>query len=249
MSAMTASSAQISMWLAQKLSPGVSNNIAGVWEINGEIHTSVLDETYRKVLGETGSALVNFRESAEGLGVRTRGLGTWHPTFDDVSGADDPEEAAYALLVERVGAPFDLERDLLFRLGVMKLGATRHFLYVIAHHIVTDGFGVFSVARRVSDVYSALRLGKTIPAWSGGDPESMYAEEQDYRDSPATRRTHGSGGSTSWTPRTWPACRAASPWAEAVTKTPRRPFPRCSPASRPATGSGWRHRSAPSTTR
>ncbi|MEU7584636.1 amino acid adenylation domain-containing protein, partial [Streptomyces sp. NPDC041068] len=173
----------MSMWLAQKLSPGVSNNIAGVWEISGDVDVAVLEHAFHTVMSETGSALINFRESPDGLDVVPRDTGAWRPFFDDVSSADDPEAAAYSLIVERVGAPFDLEKELLFRLGAIKLSASRFFMPVIAHHIVTDGFGVFSVARRIGAVYSALKHGTPLPEWSGGDPIPMYEDDLRYRNS------------------------------------------------------------------
>ncbi|MFE1315955.1 amino acid adenylation domain-containing protein, partial [Streptomyces sp. NPDC058755] len=183
MSAVIASSAQVSMWLAQKLAPSVSNNLAAVWEIDGEIDPAVMDSAFRAVLGQTGTALVNFREDTDGLRVVSRGLGDWKPFYDDVRGTADPEAAAHALMAEHVGRPFDLEHDLLYRMGLIRLGDTRFFLTVIAHHIVTDGFGVASVSNRLAQTYTALKRGTPMPEWPGADPTPLYEEDVRYRES------------------------------------------------------------------
>ncbi len=60
------SSAQEALWLAQKLAPGLSNNIAAYLDISGDIDPSVMDAALRRVADEARSVLVNFVEDEDG---------------------------------------------------------------------------------------------------------------------------------------------------------------------------------------
>ncbi|MGW0811123.1 amino acid adenylation domain-containing protein [Nonomuraea sp. NPDC002799] len=183
MSTLNASSAQTGMWLAQKLAPDVSNNIAGIWEIHGDVDFTVFESAVRTSLTDTGTALVNFHEDAAGLRMTPRGLDDWRAFFADVSAAADPEKAAYETISERVGEPFDLKSDPLFRVGLVKLGEGRFFQALVFHHIVTDGFGVISFSGRIAEVYTALKGGGTAPDWTGGGPTLIHEEDVRYRGS------------------------------------------------------------------
>ena len=78
-----------------------------------------------------------------------RDCSDWSTFFVDVSGEADPEGAAEALMAEMVDQPFDLERDTLYRAGLIKLGDSRFFVFSVFHHIVADGFGTAIIARRM----------------------------------------------------------------------------------------------------
>ena len=58
--------------------------------------------------------------------------------------------------------PIDPTRGPLFGFALFKASATRFFWYARYHHIVLDGFGMWLVARRVAEVYTALCAGTGI---------------------------------------------------------------------------------------
>ncbi len=153
------SSAQEDLWLAQKLVPGLPNNISAYLDVSGEIDRWVMDTALRRVLGEAQSVLVNFVEDVDGPRQVARDPNQWNPFFVDVSGDVDPESVARASMADLVGQPFDLERDALYRAGLIKLGDFRYFLFAVSHHLVMDGFGVAILARRIAEVYTSLATG------------------------------------------------------------------------------------------
>ncbi|UUK33965.1 condensation domain-containing protein (plasmid) [Rhodococcus opacus] len=175
------SSAQEDLWLAQKLVPGLPNNISAYLDVSGEIDRWVMDTALRRVLGEAQSVLVNFVEDVDGPRQVARDPNQWNPFFVDVSGDVDPESVARASMADLVGQPFDLERDALYRAGLIKLGDFRYFLFAVSHHLVMDGFGVAILARRIAEVYTSLATGASIPESGFGGPELINAEDARYR--------------------------------------------------------------------
>ncbi|MFC7721123.1 amino acid adenylation domain-containing protein [Nonomuraea recticatena] len=174
--------AQESLWLAQRLRPEPPNNVAAVWDVEGELDNAVLNSALRVVLTEARTVLVNFSEEAGRLRQEPCDLGAWRPFAADMSGAADPEAAARAYVAELAARPFDLERDVLFRAGLLTLGEQRSFLVLVCNHVVTDAFGLLTlVSRRIAEVYTALRKGDPAPDWPVEEPVALHERDARYR--------------------------------------------------------------------
>lgn len=178
-----ASSAQKGLWLAQKMSPGTLNHAMFAWDVDGELDAAVMESAFRRVLGEAEVLRVNFVDDGGELRQVPRELGDWRPFFMDFSDAADPEGAAREALADLVGRPFDLERDLLLRLGVVRLAAARSLVVIAYHHLVSDGYGAGGLlSQRLAEVYTALARGSQVPdlpqPW---DAEPLAAEAAQYR--------------------------------------------------------------------
>ncbi|MEX2974413.1 amino acid adenylation domain-containing protein, partial [Streptomyces sp. C184] len=182
MASMGVLSAQESLWLAQRLTPDLPNNVAVIWDVDGEIDEALLRRALRTVLTEASTVLVNFREKYGTLRQVARGPGAWEPFGIDVSAETDPDSAARARVADLAARSFDLEHDVLFRAGLITLGERRSFLVLLFHHTVTDAFGALSVfSRRVAEVYTALK--KRVPAaeWPCADPAALHEWDVRYR--------------------------------------------------------------------
>ncbi|MDI2127097.1 condensation domain-containing protein [Yinghuangia seranimata] len=180
-----ASAAQKGMWLAQKMSPETLNHALVVWDVDGELDAVVMESAFRRVLDEAEVLRVTFVDDDGEPRQVPRELGDWRPFLLDCSAAADPEQAAREALANVVGRPFDLERDLLLRLGVVRLGVARSLVVIAYHHMVSDGFGAGGLlSQRLAEVYTALARGSEVPPlphpW---DAEPFAAEAAAYQSS------------------------------------------------------------------
>ncbi len=185
------SAAQESLWLAQKLTPDVPNNVGSRWLIDGPVDEETLFAALRAVHREYAAAQVNFRQVDEELRqvVREDAAATWRPLALDVSAEADPEAAARALSAEIEWRPFDLEHDELFRAGVIKLSESRRVLFLTAHHLVMDGYTGFRLLpRRVAECYTALAAGTPVRESVVSGPDLIREEDVRYRNSPQFER-------------------------------------------------------------
>lgn len=166
--------------------PDMLNHALTMWDVDGELDTAVMEATFLHVMNEAEVLRVNFVDGESGLRLVPRELGDWRPFFLDLSAEVDPEQAAREALADLVRRPFDLERDLLFRLGAVKLGASRSLLVIAYHHLISDGFGSGGLlSRRLAEVYTALARGEKAPEpahpW---DAESFVNAATEYLASP-----------------------------------------------------------------
>ncbi|MFJ1561499.1 condensation domain-containing protein, partial [Streptomyces mirabilis] len=179
------SSVQQGLWLAQKMAPEFSNNASMIWDISGELDTDVLDIAIRQVFREADAVLVNFVEQESGLRQVIGSPDRLDPFMVDLGDEPDPEKAARSLLAGMISRPFDLARDILFRVGIIRLAPERHLLVQIFHHAVSDGFGVVSLlSRRTAEIYTAMVHGRPVPQpWFDG-AEAIVESDLGYRNSP-----------------------------------------------------------------
>ncbi|MFF3312387.1 AMP-binding protein [Streptomyces sp. NPDC002952] len=180
-----ASSAHKGMWRAQEMAPDTPNHALTMWDVDGELDTDVIAAAFQHVMGEAEVLRVNFTDDGGGLRMAPRDLGDWQPFFLDLSAEDDPEQAAREAMADLVRRPFDLSRDLLFRLGVVTLAPNRSLLVIAYHHLISDGFGAGGLlSKRLAEVYTALAGGHQAPPlphpW---DVASFAGEATQYLDS------------------------------------------------------------------
>ncbi|MBM7169140.1 AMP-binding protein [Streptomyces sp. G44] len=174
------------MWRAQEMFPDTLNHALTMWDVDGELDTAVMESTFLQVMDEAEVLRVNFVDGEGGLRLVPRELGDWRPFFLDVSAGADPEQEAREALADVLRQPFDLERDLLFRLGAVKLGVARFLVVIAYHHLISDGFGSGGLlSRRLAEVYTALARGERAPEpahpWDAG---SFAAQAAEYVASP-----------------------------------------------------------------
>ena len=81
----------------------------------------------------------------------------------DLSREPNPAHIADALLAEEANAPFDLEREPLVRLMLLRLGAEEHRLLRINHHIISDGWSWKVFFDELGVLYESFRRGDPPP--------------------------------------------------------------------------------------
>ncbi|MEU1037764.1 amino acid adenylation domain-containing protein [Streptomyces sp. NPDC005907] len=175
-------SAQEAMWLAQEFTPDVPNNVATLWDIDGDLDTALLASALRATVAEADALKVNFRRDDQGLRPVARDLGAWEPFRLDVGDAADPADAARAVVADLVRRPFDLAEDALLRIGSIRLGPGRHLLVLVFHHVLTDAFGVLTLlSGRIAEIYRALRAGSALPEGAPNPPGDAAAKDAVHR--------------------------------------------------------------------
>ncbi|WP_110933222.1 amino acid adenylation domain-containing protein [Paenibacillus bouchesdurhonensis] len=177
--------AQSGIWFAQQLDPGNPIYNTGEYiEIHGELRLELFEQALRQTVMEAEALQLRFGEDQDGPWQRTAEAPAddWSLFVLDVSREEQPRAAAEAWMKEDMNVPMDLRQGPLFRQAVLQISPERFFWYQKIHHIAIDGFGFSLLARRVSQIYSALArdeaVGRSFGTW-----QEVLTEEEEYRDS------------------------------------------------------------------
>ncbi|MFE3599435.1 AMP-binding protein, partial [Streptomyces sp. NPDC059142] len=109
-------------------------------------------------------------------------------TVVDLSDEPDPRAACAAWVERSLARPFPLRRSRMFELTLLREGPGAVHLVVKAHHIITDGYGIFLFTEQVFEDYGRVKAGgDPLPA-SAPSYLDFVEEEARYTASPAFRR-------------------------------------------------------------
>nr|WP_272899208.1 non-ribosomal peptide synthetase [Caldalkalibacillus salinus] len=151
--------AQKRLWFLEQLMPNTAvYHMPSVMKMEGELHVTALEKTLQHIVERHEVLRTTFDTDKEGQPIQII-----HPTIEaklghvelDLPDDDDTKPQMERILphLERlidteVKQPFDLQRGPLIRATLVKVQANLHYLVVVMHHIVSDGwsFGVFAKA-------------------------------------------------------------------------------------------------------
>ncbi|SEM77768.1 amino acid adenylation domain-containing protein [Chitinophaga rupis] len=137
------SPAQYALWLAaqQGRQRSVAYNVFVVYEITGKIDVARLEQAFTTLIAKYEILRTNFIEIE---GIPHQKIGSTRFQIDIV-----PDTAA-----AYVNKAFDLENDLLLRVGLVKT-AQGYLLAFSSHHIILDGWSMGELIREISQLYRA----------------------------------------------------------------------------------------------
>jgi len=174
--------AQPGIWMGDQVSSTRNAFIVAQYvELSGDVDVEIFRQAIRIGLSEADTIHARFVENEGQLSqiIPQRRDAAELPGADviDVSEKSDPEASAVAFMHADLSATLPLDGDaMLYRHALIRLGKTsngeRWFWYQRYHHLMVDGFSFTGIARRIAEIYTALRRRKPI----GDSPFTSFAE-------------------------------------------------------------------------
>jgi amino acid adenylation domain-containing protein len=158
--------AQQRLWFLDQLAPNNPfYNIPGMVRFEGRLSLEALERAINEVVRRHEVLRTRFEAEA---GAPVQVIDQWEPRrleVEDLTGLA-PEERELEV-VRRAGEEaetgFDLSREPLLRVKVMKLGEDDHVLLYTMSHIVSDGWSMGILIREVGTLYQAYSAGAESP--------------------------------------------------------------------------------------
>src|SRR5262249_31263448 len=192
--------AQQRLWFLDQLEgPNATYNMPNAFRLFGDLNISVLESALAEIIRRHEALRTNFRQ-VDGKPVQV--------IHDDVRGylsivelphLDHTQQEEEILQRSRQDArrPFDLERDRLLRMQILRFESLYHVMLINLHHIVADGWSLGVIVKEMVALYTALSRGEVSPLldlpiqyadfaqwqrrWLGGpqlEPQIEYWREQ-----------------------------------------------------------------------
>ncbi|HYU33714.1 MAG TPA: amino acid adenylation domain-containing protein [Thermoanaerobaculia bacterium] len=158
--------AQQRLWFIDRLEGGSSQyNIPGALRVRGDLDRAAFAAALRAIVARHESLRTTFRE-VDGAAVQViREDAPFAVAEIDLSGLADAEREGEAgrLALADARRPFDLGRDLPFRVSLLQLGESEHVVLSNMHHIASDGWSMGVLMRELRTLYAAFRNGEDNP--------------------------------------------------------------------------------------
>ncbi|MFF4603842.1 amino acid adenylation domain-containing protein [Streptomyces sp. NPDC001339] len=153
--------AQTEIWFDEQFAEGdLAYNMADHFDIRGPLDPARLEAALGLALTEAECFRVRFTEEDGEPRQVVEPLEALPCITVDLSAEDDPEAAAHAWMSRDLDRPIEVTSFPLVRAALLTLGPDRAFLYLCAHHIVSDSFVRPLFYRRLAEIYTALHEGR-----------------------------------------------------------------------------------------
>jgi amino acid adenylation domain-containing protein len=158
--------AQERLWLMDRLEPNNSAyNVPAALRFIGSLNIAALEQSLNEIVRRHEVLRTTFTVvDGQPIQVIAPSLTLKIPVVDLQALPEAEREAEVLKLAERdVQLPFDLAREPLLRVTLLKLGVSEHVVILTMHHIVSDAWSDAVFIRELTALYEAFSTGKSSP--------------------------------------------------------------------------------------
>lgn len=157
---------QQSLWLLDKINEGSNHyNLISAFKLKGTLSYKALDQTFLTILQRHESLRSIFLVEVSGEPVqKIQDVGNFNVIAEDIDISAEKYELQIAQIIsEETHRIFDLTKDLLLNVRLLKLSPEEHVLIVNMHHIASDGWSRGILVKEFSVLYSSYVKGEPNP--------------------------------------------------------------------------------------
>ena len=152
------SNAQRRLWVLDQMEgASMAYNIPAAIRLSGNLDRAALEKAFQLLFDRHESLRTNFVEARQVVSPLDFKLG-----IQDFTRAD--EQSVQAAIQNHARFAFDLQKDCLLQLALLKIADSEHILLFNMHHIISDGWSMTVLTRELSSLYSALIGGAKNPS-------------------------------------------------------------------------------------
>jgi hypothetical protein len=158
--------AQERMWLLDQLAPGNSSyTVPEAYRLTGPLDVTALEQSIREIVRRHEALRTTFvLENGQPVQVIAPAATVSLPCIDlQDFPASQRQVEALKRAVEEADRPFDLTCGPLLRCILFRLNQAEHVLFVVMHHIISDGWSMDVFFRELAALYSAFSTGTPSP--------------------------------------------------------------------------------------
>jgi natural product biosynthesis luciferase-like monooxygenase protein/FkbM family methyltransferase len=169
---------QQSLWLLDKINEGSNHyNLVSAFRLKGQLDHAVLNKTFLTILQRHESLRSIFLVDISGEPVqKVQDVTGFNVVAEEIDASPENYQSEVAQIIrEETRRVFDLTRDLLLVVRLLKLNAEEHVLIVNMHHIASDGWSRGILVKEFSVLYASYAKGEPNPLPELGIQYSDYA--------------------------------------------------------------------------
>ncbi len=176
-----ASPAQKRIYVLSKMegNQGVTYNLPRVFIVEGEFDIKNTEKAFQKVVNRHEALRTNFISNENEIYQRI------YKKVDLKINYSIIFTEKYDEIVQRFVQPFNLDNEMLLRIGITKVGDHKHLLLVDMHHIISDGISINTVINDFKNAYLGLELlpvtaqYRDYVIWQGELAKSIQWKQQE----------------------------------------------------------------------
>lgn len=162
-------------------------NIGAKAKIEGEINIELFNKAYTTLIKQHDSYRTVFSKLNETISTKIIDNFEDELEFLDLSSHKNPEQSAKTFIKNKFVKPFDITSGcFLYKFILIKVSKNLHYLFMVCHHIITDGWGTSLMFQRLVKNYNeVVEFGKVISTYPYSyidfvKDDEKYQKSEDY---------------------------------------------------------------------
>jgi amino acid adenylation domain-containing protein len=154
--------AQQRLWFLEQLQPGSSvYYIPIAVRLTGKLYIPEFEQALHALIQRHESLRTNF-EISKGQPVQViKSSVSLNIPILDLQNLINVDQTIRNVMLQAAQMPFDLARDVLLRVVLLRISPDQHILLLTLHHLITDGWSMEVFVRELAILYAAFSTGTT----------------------------------------------------------------------------------------
>ena len=148
------------LWFIDKLEGSLQYHIPASIQLKGDLNIAALQKAFYQVIERHQVLRTILVEKEDEPYQVIQGQQDWQLQYKEDSTLNIT--GVQRFILAEVNRPFDLAKDYLMRAGIIKQANHEHTLWVVMHHIASDGWSAPILIKEVSTFYNAFVKGEEI---------------------------------------------------------------------------------------
>lgn len=157
--------AQQRLWFLEQMEGDLTAyNMPYAWRLRGVLHTEALQRAFESIVQRHEPLRTTFAVIEEEPVQVIQAIHRFELPLENLTGLGKEEQDAEVArrCREEAERPFDLTRDLMLRVALLRLADDEHVLLLTMHHIASDGWSVGVLWRDLAQYYDAYCRGTAL---------------------------------------------------------------------------------------
>lgn len=173
---------QQGLWLLDKINNGSAHyNLTGTFKLKGRLNYTALGNAFTAIVERHESLRSIFFVGDNGEPVQqVQPAGEFQVAIEELRAEEQSDAAIQAKIEAESGRIFNLEKDILLSVKLLKLNSEEHILVVTMHHIASDGWSMGILVKEFNILYSSYSENghASLPALKIQYPDYAHWQRQ-----------------------------------------------------------------------
>ncbi|MBL6449331.1 amino acid adenylation domain-containing protein [Fulvivirga sp. 29W222] len=150
--------AQERLWFIDRLQGSLDYHMPWVFHVKGQLDTDVLQKAFVSII-ERHDVLRTVIKEEEGIGYQHfKDAADWSINKVDEFELHGQDKDAY--INSLIKTPFDLSKDYMLKVTLIRSSEQNHMLLLLLHHIAFDGWSISIMVNELVEIYNSLKKGQ-----------------------------------------------------------------------------------------
>ncbi|MCB0729106.1 MAG: AMP-binding protein, partial [Ignavibacteriae bacterium] len=144
------------LWFIDQLEGSVQYHVPAVLRLKGKLNIEALTRSLQTIINRH-EVLRSVILQEDGAGYQVvQDKDNWDLEIIDGGKFKDSPEELQSNILKLIGKPFDLSKDHMMRIHLIRLSEDENILVITMHHIASDGWSVSVIVNELAELYEAF---------------------------------------------------------------------------------------------